>query len=142
MEKKPIGLTRDSGWQMGLRKTVPVTQEKAWRFFLSEEGIRLWFGTLESGLQTGVDMRTKEGFEGRVTTFVEGSHFRMKWKKPGWDHFSLLQVRLMPAGSPKGSATTFAFHQDQLQDEQEREEMKRHWRNVMQQLEASLSQVP
>lgn len=59
----------------------------------------------------------------------------MKWKKPEWNYFSMLQIRLMPAGDPKGSSTTFAFHQDQPLNEKEREEMKRHWVEVVEELE-------
>lgn len=47
----------------------------------------------------------------------------------------MLQIRLMPAGDPKGSSTTFAFHQDQPLNEKEREEMKRHWVEVVEELE-------
>ncbi len=128
---------------MGYRKTLPVPPAKAWDFFFSKPGIKLWFGELEGSLQVGVNLKSREGTEGKVTTFVEGSHLRMKWKKPGWDHFSMLQIRLMPAGSPAGnpagSSTTFAFHQDQLLNEKEREEMKQHWEGVMEKMPKQLS---
>lgn len=137
---KPVGLTKDAGWQMGYRKTLPVPQAKAWDFFFSREGVKLWFGELEGSLQAGVDLKSKEGTEGKITTFVEGSHLRMKWKKPDWEHFSMLQIRLMPAGNPdEGSSTTFAFHQDQLLNEKEREEMKQRWEGVMEKMAKQLN---
>lgn len=56
---KQAGLTKDAGWQMGYRKTLPVPQPKAWEFFFSKDGVRLWFGELPGGLETGVELKSK-----------------------------------------------------------------------------------
>jgi len=65
--------------------------------------------------------------EGLVTTLQEGSHLRMKWKKLGWEHFSMLQIRVIPAGNK----ATLSFHQDHLADENQRAEMKAHWISII-----------
>ena len=42
----PVGLTKDAGWQIGVRKTLPVALEDAWNLLVSEEGLSLWLGDL------------------------------------------------------------------------------------------------
>lgn len=129
---RPTGLTKDAGFQIGVRRTMAVGHAELWDFFFSPEGILLWFGNVNPPLPLGTSFKSDDGFEGFITTFREGSHFRMKWKKPGWDHFSMLQVRIMPSGNK----TILAFHQDQLLNEQERMEMKAYWLQVAEKIEA------
>lgn len=40
-----IGLTKDSGYQVGARKPM-VSIEEAWDFLVSERGLNLWLGTI------------------------------------------------------------------------------------------------
>ncbi|MEQ8808520.1 MAG: ATPase [Imperialibacter sp.] len=125
-KRTPVGLTKDAGFQIGVRKTLPVEAARLWAFLLSGEGVRLWFGDV-SELPFQVSVNSPEGMEGLVTTLKEGSHLRMKWKKPGWEHFSMLQIRVIPAGKK----STISFHQDQLISESQRAEMKTHWAVVI-----------
>lgn len=133
---KPIGLTRDSGYQVGARKSFPVAFEKAWDFLFSERGIEIWLGKTDpDNLEEGLPFTTQEGHEVEVRLFKPGSHIRLSYKPRDWKNTSLLQVRLIP----NKEKTSISFHQDQMLNEQQREEMKRHWKMVLEKLSKQLS---
>lgn len=41
---KSIGLTKTVGYQVGVRKTFPISQEQAWSLITAEEGLNAWLG--------------------------------------------------------------------------------------------------
>jgi len=126
-DHKPVGQTKDAGFQIGVRKTFAVDRDKLWAFVLSKKGVELWFGNVAVDLPYHTPFNSKEGMEGLITTLQEGSHLRMKWKKPDWEHFSMLQIRVIPAGDK----AALSFHQDHLTDENQRAEMKAHWISII-----------
>ncbi|WOK08256.1 SRPBCC domain-containing protein [Imperialibacter roseus] len=126
-DHKPVGQTKDAGFQIGVRKTFAVDRDTLWAFVLSKKGVRLWFGDVAAELPYHEPFRSDEGMEGLITTLQEGSHLRMKWKKPDWEHFSMLQIRVIPAADK----ATLSFHQDHLTDENQRAEMKANWTSIM-----------
>lgn len=67
MEKK-TGLTKNEGWQFGIRKTVPVKADIVWDFLFSEEGTALWLKDADR----------------EFSTFSTSSHIRTKWKLKKW----------------------------------------------------------
>lgn len=126
-QRKPVGLTKDSGWQFGLRKTFPYSQEYLWDFMFSDKGLNIWLGELDGELNINRAYKTKEGTEGFVTVFTPYSHIRMNWKKKNWMNFSTVQVRII--GNLEKA--TISFHQEKLADDNQREEMKAYWNNKM-----------
>jgi uncharacterized protein YndB with AHSA1/START domain len=134
-DHKPVGQTKDAGFQIGVRKTFAVDRNKLWAFILSKKGVELWFGDIAAELPYQIPFNSAKGMEGLITTLQEGSHLRMKWKKPGWEHFSMLQIRIIPAGN----GATLSFHQDQLADGRQREEMREHWKEVIRKIGEALS---
>lgn len=126
-QEKPVGLTKDVGWQFGLRKTFPYSQEYLWDFMFSNKGLKIWIGELKKGLETKKTYSTREGIEGLVNVFKPYSHIRMDWKKKNWENMSTVQVRII--GSHEKS--TISFHQEKLLDNDQREEMKAYWNKKM-----------
>lgn len=49
-EKKAVGLTKDAGWQFGLRKTFHFSQEYLWHFMFSNKGLKIWLGGAYRGI--------------------------------------------------------------------------------------------
>jgi uncharacterized protein YndB with AHSA1/START domain len=127
-EAKIIGKTKSVGFEIGVRKTFPVSLENAWNFFFSTEGLETWLGKTEGGhLEVDEPYNTREGIQGKVRILKPLSHIRMSWKKKGWNNSSTLQVRLIKAKDK----TTISFHQDNLADNNQRNEMKEYWDNVI-----------
>jgi len=137
MTKQPkiIGLTKDAGWQFGLRKTFPYAQQYMWDFMFSDKGLTIWLGKPDEELEIGKEYKTEEGIEGKVRILTPYSHIRMEWKKPGWENTSTVQVRVI--GDQQKA--TISFHQEKLADEAQREEMKEYWNSKMKEIETELT---
>ncbi|WP_409346509.1 SRPBCC family protein [Paenibacillus sp. MBLB4367] len=127
--RKPVGHSADAGFQIGVRRTFPISLEQAWHVLISEDGVSKWFGELPSySLQAGQSIRSKDGVAGEVRVFKPYSHLRMSWQREEWDGSSTLQIRVLPAS---GGKTTISFHQEKLDDLYMRELMRRHWEHVL-----------
>jgi hypothetical protein len=42
--ERPTGLTRDVGFQIGVRRTLPIQLEDAWQLLISKKGVNIWLG--------------------------------------------------------------------------------------------------
>ncbi|ACA40865.1 hypothetical protein Bsph_3371 [Lysinibacillus sphaericus C3-41] len=40
--QRSIGLTKTVGYQVGVRKTFPISQQQAWSIITAEEGLNAW----------------------------------------------------------------------------------------------------
>jgi len=130
--QKPVGLTAAAGFQVGVRRTLPVTQEEAWRLLTSPHGLSLWLGEVESlELVRGTAFATREGNHGELRVVKPLHQLRMSWQRAGWIAPSTLQIRLLPT---KQGGTTISFHQEKLKDLYAREQMKAHWEQVLHRL--------
>ncbi len=65
-KEKPVGLTKDVGWQFGIRKTFQYSQEYLWDFLFSDKVLKIWLGGLEDELKINQPFKTREGIEGFV----------------------------------------------------------------------------
>lgn len=132
---KITGQTKDRGFQIGIRKTLPVSFDTAWDFLFSDEGLKIWLGKINLGkLELNKSYTTKEGTEIKITILKPYSHVRLTWKPKHWENISALQMRVI---NSKGK-TTISFHQDKLSDSAQREEMKKHWDTVLENISDKL----
>jgi len=128
----PVGVTKDAGVQIGVRKTINATKERVWNFLVSEEGVSLWIGdTPPLSLRTGYEFKSMEGVSGKLTVVKPGQKLRLTWQLPEWERPSRLQLILL--STPSGS-TTVAVHQEMLDDVYTREIMKRHWTQILERI--------
>ena len=44
MTSRPVGLTRDAGFQIGVSRSVAVPLEQVWDTLVSDAGVRTWLG--------------------------------------------------------------------------------------------------
>jgi uncharacterized protein YndB with AHSA1/START domain len=133
--RRIVGQTKTVGFQVGIRRTFPISQEKAWEFVASEDGLKLWLGECTKiNLQPGQKFRTKMG-EGEIRIVKPLQQLRLAWKKEGWDKTSTIQVRIIPKENTK---TTISFHQENLSDQNVREEMQQYWERILKQIEEGI----
>ena len=129
---RPVGLTRDSGYQIGVRRTLPIRADHAWALLTSPEGARVWLGTsAELHFAEGERFQLPDGASGEIRVFSPNSHLRMTWQPPGWERASLLQLRVIP----KGDHSVVAFHQEHLPGGEAREDRRRYYLDVLRALE-------
>ncbi|BBB47350.1 SRPBCC domain-containing protein [Pelolinea submarina] len=136
MLTEQVGLTADSGWQVGVRKTLPIAPEKAWDFLLSQKIIRIWLGIIPAfPLQVGSNFNLNDNTQVKITVLKPGSHLRLSYHVPGYERPSIIQVRTIPSGEN----TVFAFHQEQLPDREARQERKYYFQQVLDDFEFLLN---
>ena len=115
--KTSVGLTRDTGWQVGLRRTIAAPVEEVWSKVFSTPGLTRWLGAGDfRDLTPGSHFKLKDGTECEVRVLKHHSHIRISWKPVGWSRPSLIQIRCLEAKS----GTTVAFHQEHLPDADQR----------------------
>jgi uncharacterized protein YndB with AHSA1/START domain len=133
---KPTGLTKDTGFQFGIRKTFDIELQHAWQFLVSDEGIHLWLGEVEGmRLEKGAAYQTADGTNGKVRIVNPRVNIRLTWQPKGWAQPSTLQVRVIPAGTK----TIISFHQENLEGEEARKLMSSRWENVMLKIAARIT---
>jgi uncharacterized protein YndB with AHSA1/START domain len=128
---KPIGLTQDQGWQIGVRRTLPIHAHHAWQFLMTPPGLTLWLGEgIPLPLQKGAVFTTTAGTHCDIRSYTEGSLIRLRWHPIDLPQATTLQVRLLPAKT----GTTLSFHHERLTDAAHRDSMRHHWTTVLDQL--------
>lgn len=120
------GLTRDAGWELGVRTTVPAPLPEVWQYLLGE-ALPLWLGEIEAlPTEKGATFATADGVRGTIRGYTDGSRIRISWRPDDWPHDTILQLTVREAAT----GTTIGIHHDHLADREERKLMLGHWKNV------------
>ena len=126
--EKIIGQTKSVGFQVGVRRTFPISQEQAWALITTVEGVHAWLGEGTAViLEPGHKYHSKTG-TGEIRIVKPLEQLRLTWQKEEWLKPSTVQIRILPKDCNK---TTISFHQEHLSDQTVREEMKGHWESVL-----------
>ena len=129
---------KEVDYQVGARKSYPVSATKVWDYLISLKGLKVWLGSVDPNkLLSKEYFQTGGGDEGKLRVFKPYSHLRMNWKHSCWENLSTLQIRV----TPNKSKTTVSFHQEKLKDNRQRKDMKAYWQHVLKQLEKELENV-
>lgn len=131
---KAVGQTASTGYQIGVRRTLPISPEQAWAFLVSIEGAKLWLGTVGPlHYSEGENFSSREGISGQFRVVKPLRQLRLKWGLKDWEKPSTLQIRLI---SDQPNKTTISFHQENLDHPSTRETMKLRWEGVLGQIKA------
>jgi len=131
----PVGLTKDVGWQIGVRRTLPIHPDAAWSWLISEEGVACWLGQGAAlNFEKGETYELTDGTTGEIRVFKPHSHLRVTFQPPGRERASTIQIRVIP----KGEKTTFAFHEEHLPDEAARNQRREFYQSVIDEITRTL----
>lgn len=129
--KRVLGGTESAGFQIGVQKTLPLAAEDAWNLITQPEGLALWLGTVtDLRWEKGAVYTSAEGTRGEIRSVHPSKLLRLTWQPPDFPAPSTLQVSL----EPSGKKTAVRFHQEKLANAETREQMRAHWRTVLQKL--------
>lgn len=129
------GLTKDAGWEMGVRQTVAAPLPAVWDFLLGE-GLPIWLGEIDAlPAEKGASYATKDGVRGSIRSFTDQQRVRLSWQPDDWPHDTTLQVTVKESAM----GTTIGFHHEKLADRDERRMMLGHWKNVAAAIEKHFS---
>lgn len=136
MSERPVGLTQDVGWQIGVSRTFDIGPEAAWEYLVSPAGLGLWLGEgIAAPLKKTNRYTTTDGTSGEVRSFRPGERMRLTWHPAGRDEPATVQVTVRP--SARGCSVR--FHTEHLSNEQDREAMRRHWSGALDRLGNALA---
>jgi uncharacterized protein YndB with AHSA1/START domain len=133
--RNEVGKTADVGYQIGVSRTFPYSEEAIWGLLLSPEGLATWLGG-PIAIEEGARYTLADGASGEVRVYKPWSHIRLTWQPPGWARASLIQIRVIPAKP----GTTLSFHQEHLRDATARTAMKARWEQVIAELAGTLKE--
>lgn len=120
------GLTKDAGWELGVRQTVSAPVPVVWAY-LTGEGLQAWLGDIDAlPTEKGAAYKTRDGVTGTIRSYTDGYRVRLGWQPDDWPHDTTLQVTVKEAAG----GTTIGFHHEKLADRDERKLMLGHWKNV------------
>ena len=128
-----LGQTADAGFQIEVTKTLPISPRRAWQRLISPRGIQVWLGRGRIFLQRGKPYRMANGVSGELRTVHRGRRLRLTYQPRGAMSASTLQINVVPRQSIRG--TCIGFHYEKLRSAKERESMRRHWQQVLRQIE-------
>ena len=132
-QERPVGLTQDQGWQIGVRRTFAISTHHVRHLLTTQPGLGYWLGTgVEPPFRKGMTYATAEGTTGDIRSYSEGSLIRLRWQPPGWAFETTLQIRVQPAKT----GATISFHHERLESADQREQMRRYWSDVLDRLAA------
>jgi uncharacterized protein YndB with AHSA1/START domain len=126
------GLTKDTAWQVGARRTLAVPAGEAWQLVTSPESQAAWLGPGKPiELVGGAHYQLDDGSSGEVRVVVDGSHVRLTWQPGDWPRPSTIQVRVIA----RGERSVIAFHQEHMPGPAEREQRRAHFAAALDELE-------
>lgn len=135
----PVGLTRDAGWEIGVRRTLPFPAGAIWDLLLSDAGRSTWLGgDTELPTVPRTRFRTTNGTVGELRSYAPGRLLRLTWQPADWPSPSTLQVRVLPTAT----GTTLSIHHERLDNEERRSEMREHWSATIDRLATMLTDSP
>ena len=132
----PVGLTRDAGWELGVRRTLPETAEDVWRRLLAE-WLPQWLGIDSVPQMVGAPVRHQGAVRGRVIGCHVGRRVRLRWTPAILDHETVFQVTLQEPAEDGTTGTSIGIHQERLLGDAERQTLLVYWTAVLDELVAA-----
>ncbi|HEY8484198.1 MAG TPA: SRPBCC domain-containing protein [Longimicrobiales bacterium] len=118
------GQTADTGFQIGVSRTIPLPAEEVWRRLTGPGGVRAWLGDAPAlRFEPGEQYRLSDGTTGEIRVAVAGDRLRVTRRPDGWARAATIQIRL----APKGEKTVVTFHEENLPSADEREARRAHY---------------
>jgi uncharacterized protein YndB with AHSA1/START domain len=135
-DARPVGKTRDVGYEIGVSRTVPHPLSEVWEFLVSPQGQELWLGPgARLDPEPGAPYETDEGTVGEVRSFHVRDRVRVTWRPADWSHDTTVQIALASSGPAR---TRIGFHQERLADAEERALQRSHWQRVADEVQKTL----
>lgn len=132
----PVGKTKDAGWEIGVRRTLPVEQPAIWDLLTSPEGLAIWLGEgADLPLTRGETYTLADGSSGELRVLKPYSHLRITWQPGSYPRPSLIQVRAIA----RKAKTEIAFHQEHLPGPEARSERQTFFVHALDRLEALIA---
>jgi len=138
--KRVVGETADTGFQIGVQRSVAGTVTQAWELITSRP--ELWLGEGPSvSFIPGARYQVAAGdgastVSGQVRVVKPGHRVRLTWQPEGWSTPATVQLTVSQSGSGR---TAVHAHLDKLPDSEAREAMRTRWRDALERIAVALN---
>jgi uncharacterized protein YndB with AHSA1/START domain len=131
-DKRVVGETADTGFQVGVQRTVAATVPEVWDLITARPEV--WLG--EEAFVAFAEGEHYEipGASGEIRVVKPGDRLRMTWQPEEWPAPATLQLTLAETGSGK---TAIQAHLEKLPDADAREAMRARWREALERIVAA-----
>jgi uncharacterized protein YndB with AHSA1/START domain len=127
--KRVVGETADTGFQLGVQRTVEASASDTWELLVSRP--ELWLG---EGVSFGKGERYETGeAAGEIRVVRPGDRLRLTWRPTGWEAPATLQLTVQQSRPGK---TVVGVHLEKLPDADARDAMRERWRAALDRIEA------
>ena len=144
-KRRVVGQTADAGFQIGVQKVIHKPAREIWAFLTSDAGLKIWLSPTASldhvRFEKGAAYELPDGTKGIMGPVHEAEKLRLQFtpagrasKPPTTLQFYLDCNRNTP------NKTNLGFHQEKLASAAEREKMRKHWREVLEELKDHLQE--
>jgi hypothetical protein len=66
--RRVVGQTANTGFQVGVQKTLPISLDDAWALLVSRKGVGIWLGMVgRFSLSEGRSYKTEAGIDGEIS---------------------------------------------------------------------------
>lgn len=125
------GTASDTGWDVGISRTVPYPVVQVWEVIAGRPDIWLGQGaTLPE--QVGEPWSCADGTAGELRGRTDQDRISLTWRAPGRQHDTVLQVSVAVEERAENTGrTVIHFHQERLAEDAERSRQRNHWAAVL-----------
>jgi hypothetical protein len=96
--KTPVGHTTSQGWEIGIRRTFPLSADQAWELLFTQPLLASWLDDKANiPFEKNDTYTTTTGITITVASVTISKVIRMKWQKKDDPTASTLQIRVIPA---------------------------------------------
>ena len=124
--KRVVGETADTGFQVGVQRSVDATVAEAWELITSRP--ELWLGEGASVTFAEGTRYQTPGAGGEIRVVKPGDRLRLSWQPQEWSAPATLQLTLSESESGK---TVIQAHLEKLPDADAREATRTRWREAL-----------
>ena len=137
--RRIVGQTAETGWQLGIQRTIDVELPHLWDYLLSSQGLEQWLGKLDSlKLKKGDGFKTNDGAAGEIRSVKEHERIRLTFTPENRKYPIIMQLYLANQSNNKDK-TSLLFHFEKLASQQERQEFKQKYEKILKAIKKSVT---
>ena len=134
--RRIVGETASAKFELGVQKTIPMERTQLWQTLFEKDALAIWLGNIESlVLEPEMPFGSHGLPKGKIRSIKDQEKIRMSVQTEIVDHPFTLQIYLMCPRNTE-NRTSLRFHFEKLESSEERELMRSHYKNVMEQLQS------
>lgn len=133
---REVGETASQGFEIGVRRTVPLSPAAAWDAATGADALGKWLGGWIPDLREGARFTAVNESVGEVRTIKPGERIRLRWRPARTEADTVVQLTVAPAAT----GATIGIHQEKLADNAQRELMRGYWKRALEEFAAGLAE--